>query len=113
MDFTVGAPFTDLACGLPMNSCATNAPAWTANTAYVSGQYISAALPGIPDWTASTTYTTIAARDVDPATVNNPLNCAFKLTAAGETSASGSEPNWNKGKHGKLLLFRIRRRHHG
>jgi hypothetical protein len=100
MDFTVGAPFTDLACGLPMNSCATNAPAWTANTAYVSGQYISAALPGIPDWTASTTYTTSQLGTLIQPTVNNPLNCAFKLTAAGETSASGSEPNWNKGNTG-------------
>lgn len=104
MDFTVGSLFTDFACGLPINTCATNAPAWTASTAYIPGQYISAALSGVPDWSAGTTYTTSQLGTLIQPTVNNPLNCAFKLTAAGTTSASGSEPNWNKGNTGSVCF---------
>jgi len=85
--FTVVTPYLDFSYGLPLGALA---PAWQASHAYSNGDYVSYTFTE-PDWTASNAYSTLGTIIV-PLT-NNPLGCAFKLTATG-TSGS-SEPTWS------------------
>lgn len=86
--FTVQTPYLDFTYGLPLGSLA---PAWQANHAYATGDYISAALLALPDWAGGSAYT---AGDLILPLSNNYWGCAFKLSVAGTI---GTEPaNWSK-----------------
>jgi hypothetical protein len=91
--FTVGAKILDYQYGLPFS--ATNAPAWTASTAYTNGQYVSYTLNSTqaPDWQAN--FSGYNLGDIILPLTKNPLGCAFKFTQTGTTSGSGSEPTWS------------------
>ena len=87
--FTVTSPILDFTYGLPFGNLA---PAWQASHAYANGDYVSYTFTE-PDWTPSNAYATLGT--IIQPTVNNPLNCAFKLTVAGTSTTSGSEPTWS------------------